>query len=146
MVGVARPNLIEQAGLSSLVAELLDRHTNAQITEILTRDHGLKISWRAVENYTARLRAERGRQTRAAVQAAIAPTVTTDIATLDTAIRKLREWFADESLRRSERLLVVRELRQVIDTKLKYSGADPADGDKTMQIAFVDPDDDGETE
>jgi hypothetical protein len=122
---VARESRIDKAGLGSLVAELLHNHTNAQITEILNRDHGVKIGWRAVENYTAKLRAERSRQARQAVQDAIAPTVTTDIATLDAAIKRLKAWFDDESLRRSERLLVIRELRQTIETKLRYSGANP---------------------
>ena len=135
-------NRIDQAGLGSVVADLLTAgRTNAEITEVLNREHGLKIGWRAVEDYTRRLRAERAECARAAVREAIAPTVTTDINTLGEAINTLKLWFDDEGLRRSERLAVIRELRQAIDTKLKYSGAG-GDDDKTVQVVFARAEDD----
>jgi len=136
---VARQAIIDAAGLGDLVAELLPTHTNAQIRSILQRDHGLQISYRAVEDYTRRLRAERAERARAAVHDAISPTVTTDIHALDEAIAVLKRWFDDERLRRSERLVVMRELRQAIDTKLRYSGAGDAQ-DGVLRITIVDPD------
>lgn len=137
-------NRIDQAGLGSVVADLLTAgRTNAEITEVLNREHGLKIGWRAVEDYTRRLRAERAERARAVVRDAIAPTLTTDIHTLDGAITTLKLWFDDEGLRRSERLAVVRELRQAIDTKLKYSGASP-EGQGVLRIEVVDPDEEEE--
>jgi hypothetical protein len=129
--------LIEKAGLVSVVAGLLPTHTNAEIVGILAEEHGVQIGFRAVENYTARLRRETMERARVAVQEATQPTVARDVDALETMISTMLGWFKDESLRRSERLLVGRELRQTVDVKLRH-----ATGGETqiVRIIFADPD------
>ncbi len=123
---MARTSKVELSGLVDVVTELMRTKTTAEIHGILQRDYGWEHGVRPVERFCAKVRSEQGRLNREAIEAAIAPTVGRDIATLDAAIERLAEWFRDDNLRKSERLMVVRELRQVIDTKLRNAGGDGA--------------------
>lgn len=128
---------IEQSGLAPLVAELSRSKTNAEIAKILKDEHGLDVCMATVRTFTGQIRREQGQLNREAIEGAIAPTVAHDISVLDRAIDKLALWFDDEGLRVSERLLVVRELRQVIATKLSNAGGDSAERVADAVAAFA---------
>ncbi len=135
---MGRPNKIDQNGLAEVVLELAVTKTSRQIAEILKREHGVDIGHVAVARYIQGIRQERAEATKALVQETIKATVPRDLEILDEMIEQERGWFRDPELKLGERLLVARELRQTIDTKLKYSGAGPGDGELTVKLYAFD--------
>ena len=127
-------------------------HSLGQIVEVLAAD-GIDVNRSTVSRLLKRIRHERGEETRHIVQSNLAKGLLNDLEVLERVRNALDNWWQGCEIdgkpmqrlpRVSERLMVIDRLATIIDKRLKYSGADPADGDKTMQIAFVDPD--GETE
>lgn len=125
---MARPNKIEQFGLGEKVLALSVTKTSREIAAILKEENGVDISHAAIARYIQDVRKERVEATRAAVQEHIKATLPGDLQLLDEIIAQEREWFKDPSLKISQKLLVAKELRQAIDTKLRHSGASEASG------------------
>jgi hypothetical protein len=125
--------LIEKNGLAEKVLCLSATKSARDIEAILLAEDGVTISYRSIANFVKDVRQERAEATRALVQEHIKATVPTDLETLDMLINREREWFNDEGLKVSEKLMVAKELRQTIDTKLKYSGAGEM-GDQVVTI------------
>ncbi|NPV72111.1 MAG: hypothetical protein HPY55_16010 [Firmicutes bacterium] len=135
---MGRPNKIEQAGLLDKVLELAVHHGSREIAQILKRDYGLEVSHVSVHKLIKGIRKEQAERVKAVVQEHVSATLPRDLDILDEVIRKEKEWFDREDLKISEKLLVAKELRQAIDTKLKYSGA----GEQEAQIVVKWADDD----
>lgn len=129
------PSLIEKNGLTEKVLGLSATMSSREISALLKAEHGVNISYQAINNFVKGVRAERAEQTKAIVQEHIKATMPTDLDTLDRLIKQELEWFDDpeqkHNLKISEKLQVAKELRQTIDTKLRYSGAaEPTGGNK----------------
>lgn len=128
---MGRPNKIDQLNLAEKVLCLAATKTSREISAILAQDDKVDISHVAVARYIKGMREERAEQTRALVQEHIRGTVPTDLQTLDELVAELTALFREKNKEGkpahdlTERLKVARELRQAIDTKLKYSGAGP---------------------
>jgi len=103
--------------------------SNRQIAEELGKD-GIDISYTRVWRYINSQRKERAEQTKAIVREHIRTTVPTDLEILQEIRDQLNEWRKDDSLRVSERLMVIDRLNKVIDTRLKFSGAEEPDNDE----------------
>lgn len=140
MILVARPNKIDQNGLSEVVLELATTKTSRQIAEILKCNHGVEIGHVAVARYIQGVRQERAEQTKALVQEKIKATVPRDLEILDEMIAQEHTWFKSPSLDVGEKLAVAKELRQTIDTKLKYSGAGIPENEITVKLYDFDAD------
>jgi len=137
---VAKPNKIDQNGLSEVVLELATTKTSRQIAEYLKQEYGLEISHAAVARYIRDMRQERAEQTKALVQEKIKATVPRDLDILDELIAQELSWFKAKSMETSEKLAVAKELRQTIDTKLKYSGAGAGENEITLKLYDFDAD------
>ena len=116
--------IIERRGLVEKVLQLSLTKSTREIAEILRKEDGVSITFKTVANFLKGVREERAQATRALVQKSIQASVPRDLEILDELIAKEYEWFCDENIGLSDRLEVSRELRQVIATKLKYSGAE----------------------
>lgn len=120
---MARANKIDELGLGSEILELASKGKSSREIVAILAAKGYAISQPSVARYLASVRRERAEATKAIVRDHIRATVPSDLAALDTIIAQEMAWFRDESRKLSERLAVAKELRQTIDTKLKYSGA-----------------------
>jgi hypothetical protein len=116
--------IIERRGLVEKVLQLSLTKSTREIAEILRKEDGVSITFKTVANFLKGIREERAQATRALVQKSIQASVPRDLEILDELIAKEYEWFCDENIGLSDRLEVSRELRQVIATKLKYSGSE----------------------
>lgn len=104
------------------ILELAPKMSNRGIASQL-KSEGIELSHTAVANFIKEQRQERAEVTKTIVQEHIRTTVPRDLQILEEARDQLDLWRRDESLRVSERLQVIRELRATIDTRLKYAGA-----------------------
>jgi len=118
--------IIERRGLAEKVLQLSLNKSTREIAEILQKEDGVSVTFKTVANFLKGIREERAQATRALVQKSIQASVPRDLEILDELIIKEYEWFCDNNMGLSDRLEVSRELRQVIATKLKYSGAEEA--------------------
>ena len=111
------------AEIAAQIMGLSAMNTNRQIAEILTKQ-GIKLSHVTIGKLIKENRAERAEATKETIAEHIKHTVTTDLDILQKQRDKLYEWFNDDSHRISERLMCLDRLNKVIDTRLKYSGAE----------------------
>ena len=118
--------------------ELSASHSNAEICSVLCAEFGVSVTEEAVRKFLRGVRQERAEQTKALVHETVRATLPGDLQILNDVIRKEKEWFDCDDLKLSERVMVAKELRQAIDTKLKYSGA----GEQEQQIVVKWADDD----
>ena len=118
--------IIERRGLAEKVLQLSLNKSTREIAEILQKEDGVSVTFKTVANFLKGIREERAQATRALVQKSIQASVPRDLEILDELIIKEYEWFCDNNMGLNDRLEVSRELRQVIATKLKYSGAEEA--------------------
>ncbi len=116
--------IIERRGLVEKVLQLSLNKSTREIAEILQKEDGVSVTFKTVANFLKGIREERAQATRALVQKSIQASVPRDLEILDELIIKEYEWFCDNNMGLNDRLDVSRELRQVIATKLKYSGAE----------------------
>ncbi|NPV80728.1 MAG: hypothetical protein HPY52_10710 [Firmicutes bacterium] len=137
---MARPNKIDQNGLSEVVLEMATTMTSRQISEKLKREYGVDISYVAVARYIKDVRQERAEQTKALVQEKIKATVPRDLDILDELIAQELGWFKAGEMEINDKLVVAKELRQTIDTKLKYSGAGVPENELTVKLYDFDDD------
>lgn len=115
--------------IAQLIMSWAPTMSNRQIAQRLGEEAGLTISHVAVSKFIKEQRKERAETTKAVVQDYIRITVPTDLEILQEMRDQLNAWRKDENLRISERLMVIDRLRQVIDTRLKFSGAGEPDKD-----------------
>lgn len=111
------------------IMSLAPSHSNRQIAAALEQA-GIRLSHTSVAKFIRSQRKERAEQTKAIVQEHIRVTVPTDLQILQEIRDQLNEWRKDDSLRVSERLMVIDRLNKVIDTRLKFSGAEEPDNDE----------------
>lgn len=137
---MARPNKIDQLNLAEDVLELALTKTSREISAILKAKHGVDVSHVAVARYIQGMRKERAEATKAVVQEHIRATVPTDLQTLDQIIAQEVDWFKSVDLDIAAKLAVAKELRQTIDTKLKYSGAGGGEPEITVKLYDFDAD------
>lgn len=123
--------------VSAQIMGLAAEHSNREIANILSKQ-GIKLSHVTIGKVVNECRSERSGQTKQVVSEYIAKTVVTDLEILERQRDQLFAWFNNESLRISERLMCSDRLNKVIDTRLKYSGADPDDKDKVV-VNLFDP-------
>ena len=97
--------------------------SNRKIESYL-RTLGIKVSNVSIGKVIKENRVERAEATKETINEHIKQTVTTDLDILQNTRDKLYEWFNDDSHRISERLMCLDRLNKVIDTRLKYSGAE----------------------
>lgn len=135
---MARPNKIDQHGLSEVVLGLATTMTSRQISEKLQQEYGVDVSHVAVARYIKDIRQERAEQTKALVQEKIKATVPRDLDILDELIAQELEWFKGGDMEIIDKLSVAKELRQTIDTKLKYSGAGVQENELTVKLYDFD--------
>lgn len=135
---MARPNKIDQHGLSEVVLGLATTMTSRQISEKLKQEYGVDVSHVAVARYIKDIRQERAEQTKALVQDKIKATVPRDLDILDELIAQELEWFKGGDMEIIDKLSVAKELRQTIDTKLKYSGAGVQENELTVKLYDFD--------
>jgi len=137
---MARPNKIDQNNLSEVVLELATTKTSRQIAEYLKQKYGVEIGYGAVARYIKEIRQERAEQTKALVQEKIKVTVPRDLDILDELIAQELNWFKSAEIDIGGKLVVAKELRQTIDTKLKYSGAGVNESEITLKLYDFDTD------
>lgn len=118
--------------LTAQIMALSATNSNRQIEAILS-EQGIRLSNVSICKLVSNYRKERAGQTKEAVAEHIKKTVITDLDILESQRDKLYQWFNDESLRISERLMCSDRLNKVIDTRLKYSGA----GESEERITLV---------
>ena len=118
--------------------ELSATHTNVKISQVLKEEFGIDVSAEAIRQFLKGIRQDRAEQTKALVQEHIRATAPGDLKTLDLIIAQEKEWFESEGLKISEKLAIAKELRQTIDTKLKYSGA--AEGENEFILRWAEED------
>ena len=111
------------------IMSLAPSHSNRQIADIL-KQAGIQLSHTSVAKFIRSQRKERAEQTKVIVQEHIRVTVPTDLQILQEIRDQLNEWRKDDSLRVSERLMVIDRLNKVIDMRLKFSGAEEPDNDE----------------
>lgn len=114
---------------AEIVAQIMGlaaMNSNRQISEILSKQ-GIKLTHVTIGKIIKEHRTERTEATKETINEHIKQTVTTDLDILQNTRDKLYNWFKDESLRISERLMCLDRLNKVIDTRLKYSGAGEPD-------------------
>ena len=122
------------AELSAQIMGLSAMNTNRQIADILSKQ-GISLSHVTIGKIIKENRVERAEATKETINEHIKQTVTTDLDILQNTRDKLYEWFNDDSHRISERLMCLDRLNKVIDTRLKYSGAEEKE-DKEMIIKW----------
>lgn len=110
--------------------------SNRQIAEELTR-RGTKISHTAVSKFIKEQRQERAETTKAIVQEYIRTTVPTDLEILEQIRDQLNDWRQNDDLRVTERLMVIDRLNKVIETRLKYSGAEEQNDKDAGKVVVV---------
>jgi lysyl-tRNA synthetase class I len=134
--------VIERNGLVEKVLSLSLTKSTREISKILEEEDGVSITFKTVANFIKAVRQERAEATKALVQESIQATVPQDLKILDELIAQQLEWFRDGSMDTADRLNVSKELRQVIATKLKYSGAEePATVNLTFESRLESGDD-----
>jgi len=114
--------------VSAQILALSATMSNRQIETYLS-NQGIKVSNVSIGKIINEHRKERSAQTKETINEHIKQTVTTDLDILQNTRDKLHNWFNDDNLRISERLMVFDRLNKVIDTRLKYSGADDTSKD-----------------
>lgn len=143
---VAGVSKIESLGLASKVVTLSGTLTSREIARRLQEEDGVEIAHNTVSRFLKDLREERAEQTKALVQDHMEQSLEHDLQLLDKLIQQEHEWFFSDDLKVSEKLLVARELRQTIETKLKYSGAGGNDQQQVITVKLPDFLADEETE
>lgn len=124
----------------ALILALSATQSNREIESELARQ-GIKLSRTTIGKIINEHRQERAATTKETINEHIKHTVTTDLDILQKQRDKLYEWFNDDGLRISERLMCSDRLNKVIDTRLKYSGAEELDEkDRTLHIKWGDDD------
>lgn len=118
------------------IMSLAPSHSNRQIADIL-KQAGIQLSHTSVSKFIRSQRKERAEQTKVIVQEHIRVTVPTDLQILQEIRDQLNEWRKDDSLRVSERLMVIDRLNKVIDMRLKFSGAEEPDGGPIEWVELV---------
>lgn len=137
---MAKPNKIDQLGLSEKVLELATTNTSRGISMYLQKQHNVDISHVAVARYIQGTRKERAETTKALVQETIKATVPKDLELLE----RLRDEQAElvfNPITKSEDpelwLKATKELRATIESRLKHSGAEEqSDDNKGMVVVF----------
>ncbi len=131
---VATQRKVSDAAIARII-ELGPSHSNRQIAAILAEE-GENVSPSTVGRILNEERVERARVSREIVNEHIQRTVSTDLEILEEMRDQLNNWrqgLDDDGKplvpkpRMTQRLPVMDRLNRVIDTRLKYSGADPAD-------------------
>ena len=118
----------------SIIMGLSATQSNRQIQQTLSTQ-GIKLSHVTIGKIVRENRKERAEATKETINEHIKQTVTTDLDILQNTRDKLYEWFNDDNHRISERLMCLDRLNKVIDTRLKYSGAEEKE-DKEMIIKW----------
>lgn len=116
--------IIEKNGLVEKVLSLSLSKSTREIAKILKEEDGVNVTFKTVANFIKGIRQERAEVTRGLIQETIQATVPRDLLILDELITQQRDWFKSSSLEIPDKLLVAKELRQTIATKLKFSGAE----------------------
>ncbi|MBP2635041.1 MAG: hypothetical protein H6Q72_948 [Firmicutes bacterium] len=114
---------------AEIVAQIMGlaaMNSNRQISEILSKQ-GINLTHVTIGKIIKENRQERTEATKETINEHIKQTVTTDLDILQNTRDKLYNWFKDDNLRISERLMCLDRLTKVIDTRLKYSGASEPD-------------------
>lgn len=109
-----------------------------KIADILHKKYGVEISHVTVYRLLKDVQEERAATTKRIVQEHIQKTVPKDLELLDEIIAKMRKWLEARKYKINTKLLIIRELRQTIDVKLKYSGAGVAEQELTVKLYDFD--------
>lgn len=117
----------------SIIMGLSATQSNRQIQQTLSTQ-GIKLSHVTIGKIVRENRKERAEATKETINEHIKQTVTTDLDILQNTRDKLYEWFNDDSHRISERLMCLDRLNKVIDTRLKYSGAEEKEDGGVMLV------------
>lgn len=112
--------------------------TTRQIASILQRKCGIEISHVTVSRLLKDVQVDRAAATKRIVQEHIQKTVPRDLELLDEIIAKMRKWLESKKFKINTKLLIIKELRQTIDVKLKYSGAGVAEQELTVKLYDFD--------
>ena len=123
---------IDQKGLAEFVLGLSGEGLGCrEIAKRLEQEKGLKMAHTSVNKWLKAVRTERAEDTKALVQENIKGTVPRDLEILTETRDQLNNYRQgmDEDgnpiqIKISERLMCIDRLNKVIDTRLKYSGAE----------------------
>ncbi|WP_094603452.1 hypothetical protein SPSIL_015070 [Sporomusa silvacetica DSM 10669] len=135
---------IDSLGIGEYVLRLAGEGKGSrEIAELLNTVKGVKISYVSVNTWLKSVRKERAETTKAVVQDKIKATVPTDLDILESIRDQLNNYRLgkDENgdqitIKTSEKLLCIDRLNKVIDTRLKYSGADDKEEDRVIKITL----------
>ncbi len=128
------------------VIELSAHYSNRQIVQLLTEE-GVAVSIGPIARLLSTERKERAEVTREVARESLRQHVLSDLDILQASRDQLNNWRQnldeggvplDPPLRIGERLLIIDRLRNIIAERLKAGGV--IDGENTIRIAFVDPD------
>lgn len=133
---------IEALGLGERVlAMAAEGRSSREIVSILAAD-GVSVSQPSVIRFLTAVRRERAAVAKAAVAEHLKDAIPADLEILRRLRDTLIAWWCSPDLRIGERLLVMDRLLKVIDTRLKYSGAEQ--NDQQIIVKWISDDDDSE--
>lgn len=128
-------SVIEERGLAEYVLALRGEGLSSrEIAKRIEREKGIRFAHTTVANFLKAVRDERREITRDMVQRILTPTVPADLEALERVKAMLLEWL-DMDLRVREKLQVIDRLAKVIETRLKFAGAEP---DENVTVKLYD--------
>jgi hypothetical protein len=127
-LAVPRLGIIREHQLEGFVLELAGKGLGCrEIADQVGAERGISIGHDAVARFLREIREERGEVTNEIVQGYLRGEVPIDMALLEDVRDQLNLWRLDDRFKVSERLGVIRELRKVLELRLKLAGADDRD-------------------
>ena len=135
---MALTSKIERLGLGERILAMAGEGKSSREIAARLAAENISLSQPSIIRFLSSVRKERSETTKAIVEERIRANLPRDLDILDDVIHKEKEWFDSEQLTLSQRVMVAKELRQAIDTKLKYSGA----GEQEQQVIVKWADDD----
>ena len=109
------------------ILRLSTEYSQRQIAEKLREKHGVQLSHTAIAKFIKAQRWERSAQTKAIVREHLRISVPTDLEILQETRDQLNELRKSGTLDVVEQLRVIDRLNDIIQTRLKFSGADAPD-------------------
>lgn len=112
-----------------------------EIAEHLECEHGIKVHFTNVARLCRKFRKERTEISKAVLRETIGSNLTRDLLRLENLsknlLRRLKKCTDD-----SVAIRLIEELRRLVETKLKYSGADEKDDKQPTPVIMIPPESD----
>ncbi|HHV79077.1 MAG TPA: hypothetical protein GXX40_05625 [Firmicutes bacterium] len=131
-------SVIEERGLAEYVLSLRGEGLSSrEIAKRIEQEKGIRFAHTTVAKFLKAVREERRQITQDVVQRMLTPTVPADLEALERAKQMLLGWL-DMDLKVREKLQVIDRLAKIIETRLKFAGAEP---EENVTVKLYDFDD-----